>query len=150
MTGKTMVILQGMNDLDELNKAASSAASPITPTPIPQGISTLDNISQLMGLVFLLIIILIAAYFTSKFVGGIKLGQLKNSNFKVIDSYRISQNKVIQIVKIGNKFIVISIGKDTVNFITELEEAEVLIREVRGGEKLNFKQILDKLKNNNE
>ncbi len=149
MTGKTIAILQGKIDLEKLNEAIPTT-TPTTHTPIPEGLSTFDSFSQLIGLVFLLIAILIAAYFTSKFVGGIKLGQLKNSNFKVIDSYRVSPNKVIQIVKIANKFIVIAIGKDTINVITELDEAEVLIKEDHIGEKLNFKQILDKLKNNNE
>ncbi len=112
--------------------------------------STWDSFLQLIGLVFLLIIILVAAYFTSRFVGGIKLGQMKNSNFEVIDSYRVSQNKVIQIVKIANKYIVIGIGKDTINFITELEEADVLIKEVKAGEMISFKQTLDKLRKVNK
>jgi flagellar protein FliO/FliZ len=150
LTGKTIVILQKTFDLNALN-ATPTITPTITPgAPTSMGATNMENFSQMIGLVFLLIIILIAAYFTSKFVGGIKLGQLKNSNFKVIDSYRISPNKVIQIVKIGNKYMVIAIAKDTINVITELEEAEVLIKEVHQGERQNFKQILEKLRNNNE
>jgi len=150
LTGKTIVILQKTFDLNALN-----ATPTITPAISPEGSYSMgatntENFSQMIGLVFLLIIILIAAYFTSKFVGGIKLGQLKNSNFKVIDSYRISPNKLIQIVKIGNKFMVIAIAKDTINVITELDEEEVLIKEIHKGERQNFKQILEKLRNNNE
>jgi flagellar protein FliO/FliZ len=109
-----------------------------------------DNALQLVGLVVLLIVILIATYYTTKFVGGIKLGQLKNSNFIVIDTYHISQNKALQIVKVANKYIVIAIGKDTINFITELDESEVLIRDMNNKDKLQFKQILEKLKINKE
>ena len=75
---------------------------------------------------------------------------MKKSNFQVIDSYRVTPNKALQIVKIGNKYVVVAIGKDNINFITELDEAEVIIRESHQGEKQSFKQILDKLKNNNE
>lgn len=148
MNEKTIVILQGiMDDVKNL-------------TPSPQAIegltegaksgSTWDNLMQLIGLVFLLIIILIATYYTSRFVGGIKLGQMKNSNFTVIDNYRISQNKVIQIVKIANKYIVIAISKDTISYITELDEAEVLMKEMNSGQLQSFKQTLDKLRNNNK
>ncbi|MDF2944498.1 MAG: hypothetical protein K0S01_3356 [Herbinix sp.] len=148
MTGKTIVILQKTFDL---NAVLGTPTPSVTPgDQLPAKVSSFDSISQLVGLVFLLIIILVAAYFTSKFVGGIKLGQLRNSNFKVIDSYRISPNKMIQIVKIGNKFVVIAIGKDTINYVTELDEAEVLIKEIQNGDKQNFKQILDKLRKNNE
>ncbi len=130
-----------------------------SPTPSPEGgsgaafnggISTTDSFVQLVSLVFVLIIILVAAYYTSRFVGKMKMGQMNKSNFQVIDTYRISQNKALQIVKIANKYVVIAIAKDTIEIITELDEAEVMIREVHNDEKQNFKQILDKLKNKNE
>jgi len=139
---KAMVILQGSDIVEKLNAEV--------PEKTNEGINTTDNVLQLVGLLLLLIVILIAAYYTSKFVGGIKLGQLKNSNFKVIDSYRFSQNKALQIVKIGNKFIVISIGKDTINYITELDETEILMKEINSKDKLSFKQVLEKLKVNKE
>lgn len=110
--------------------------------------SPLGSFMQLIGLILLLIVILIATYYTTRFVGRMKLGQMKESNFKVIDAYRISPNKVVQIVKIGNKYIVLGIGKDTINYITQLDEAEVFIRENSAGEKMSFKQILEKIKSN--
>jgi flagellar protein FliO/FliZ len=144
------MLLEGL-DLDKIigTPIPSSAAEGSSVT-LPQGTASYDSPLQLVGLVFLLIIILIAAYYTSKFIGGIKLGQMKKSNFQVIDSYRVTPNKALQIVKIGNKYVVISIGKDNINFITELDEAEVVIRESHQGEKQSFIQIFDKLKNNNE
>ena len=151
MTGNTRIMLLEGLDLDKIigTPTPSPTAEGSTVT-IPQGASSYDSILQLVGLVFLLIIILVAAYYTSKFIGGIKLGQMKKSNFQVIDSYRVTPNKVLQIVKIGNKYVVVAIGKDNINFITELDESEVIIRESQQGEKQSFKQILDKLKNNNE
>ena len=126
-----------------------------TPTTSPEEVKNIadrvsgngrwDSFIQMVGLLILLIIILLAAYYTTKFVGKFKTGQLKNSNFKVIDAYRVSPNKVIQIVQIGNKFIVLAIGKDTINYITELDEAEVYFREANTPEKLSFKQTLEKL-----
>jgi flagellar protein FliO/FliZ len=148
MYEKTVVLLQ--ETIDKLNRVtpAPSAAPGMEDQVSKLTYSSGNSFLQLVGLVFLLVIILIAAYYTTKFVGGIKLGQQKNSNFQVIDAYRISSNKVIQIVKIGNKYIVLGIGKDTINFITELTEEEVFIREAHAGEKLPFKQILEKLRIN--
>lgn len=137
MITKTRVILQGQDIVDQLNADI--------PEKINPEISTAENILQLVGLVLLLVVILVAAYYTSKMIGGVKLGQMKNSNFNVIDTYRISQNKALQIVKVGNKYLLISIGKDTINYITELEESEVLIRDDFNKEKQSFKQLLDKL-----
>ena len=147
MLEKTMILLQ--ETVDKANSITlTPTAAPGMAGQVTQGRSDWDSFMQLIGLVFLLIIILIATYYTTRFVGRTKLGQLKNSNFKVIDAYKVSQNKVVQIVKIGNKYIVLGIGKDTINYITELDEAEVSIREVHTGEKMSFKQILEKMKNN--
>ena len=132
-----MVVLQ--STIDKLNE--------ITPAPIPEKMSSTDNFLELVGLILLLIVILIAAYYTTRFIGGIKQGQMRNSNFQVIDTYRISSNKVMQIVKVGNKFVVIGIGKDTINFITELSEDAVMFHDENNGIKPDFKQIFDKLKN---
>jgi flagellar protein FliO/FliZ len=144
MTGKTIVVLQETFDINKLMD--------VTPTlkpegVLPAGVSDSYNVSQLVGLVFLLIVILVAAYYTSKFLGGIKLGQLKDSNFTLIDTYHISPNKVLQIVKIANKYLVIAIAKDTISVITELEETDILVKEINKGEKQNFRQILEKLNN---
>lgn len=140
MINKTIVILQGSDIIKKINEQPAKE--------IPGKISTGDNFLQLIGLVLILIIILAAAYFTTRFVGNVKLSQLKNSNFQVIDTYRISPNKLMQVVKVGNKYIVIAIGKETVNFITELEESEVFLREPGNLEKQSFKQVLEKLRHN--
>jgi flagellar protein FliO/FliZ len=144
MFGKTMVLLQGASKAEDgladiINKDLPNSDGP--------KLSTTDNVLQLIGLVLLMILILVAAYYTSRFIGAKKLGQLKNSNFTVIDTYRINQNKMLQIVKIGNKYVVIAINKDSINLITELNESEIHINEVHPLEKLSFKSILEKLKN---
>lgn len=151
MAEKTIVVLS--STIDALN-SMTPTPTPVTTDSVKEGLtattSTLDSFLQLIGLVFLLLIILVAAYFTSRFVGNMKLGQLKNSNFKVVDAYRISPNKMLQIVKIANKYVVIAIGKDTIEYITEVDEAEVYIKDPQDGEKLSFKQVFEKLKNNKE
>lgn len=153
MKERTTVILQSIIDrLKDASTPTPSATSNVSQN-VAEGVAqsgTWDSFVQLLGLVFLLIIILIATYYTSKFVGGVKLGQMKNSNFQVIDTYRISQNKMIQIVKVANKYVVIAIGKDTINYITELDEADVFIREMKAVDTASFKQTLDKLRNINK
>ena len=114
---------------------------------VPEKVTTFDSAMQLVGLLLILFFILVAAYFTSKFVGKAKVNQYKNSNFKVIDSYKISQNKVLQLIQVGTKYLVISICKDTINVITELEETEILVSDPHPEKKVNFKEILEKFRN---
>ncbi len=149
MINRTLFILQNaFNGLKEVSPTPTLAAD-FAEGASKSG-SSWDSFMQLVGLVVLLIVILAAAYYTTKFVGGIKLGQMKNSNFKLIDAYRISPNKVIQIVKIANKYIVLAVAKDTINFITELDEADVYIRDENTKELQSFKQTLEKIRNINK
>jgi flagellar protein FliO/FliZ len=129
---------------------------PVSPTPIPKdvpihnGLSGAGSIIELVGLIFVLILILFAAFYATRLIGRISSGQFKNSNFKVIDTYRISPNKFLQIVKVANKYLVISVSKDTVKFITELEESEVYIKDTNLKENMSFKQILEKVRNKSQ
>lgn len=143
MTMKTRVIFQKTQE-DEIVKAINNAVSDVE----PEKISTFDNVLQLLGLVLLLILILIAAYYTSRFVGRYKLGQLKDSNIQVIEIYRISTNKMLQIVKIANKYVVLAVCKDQITYIMDLDESQVLTHEAKEVEKQSFRQIFEKLKTN--
>ncbi|MDI9508431.1 MAG: flagellar biosynthetic protein FliO [Clostridiales bacterium] len=141
MSTNTKVILLKTQD-GELLKKVNSVVNDVE----AEKISTFDNVLQLLGLVLLLILILIAAYYTSRFVGRYKLGQLKDSNIQVIEIYRISTNKMLQIVKIANKYVVLGISKEQITYITELDESQVLTHDAKEEEKQSFKQIFDKFK----
>lgn len=112
--------------------------------------SSSNSIWELIGLVLLLIVILIASYYTTKLVGRAKGNQLKTGNFDLIDSYTISPNKMLQIVKVSGKYLVIAISKDNIEFITELEEDKVIVRDVGSTDKQSFKKIFEHIKDKYE
>ena len=102
---------------------------------------------EFVKLLILFCVILAATIATTKFVGGIKLGQLKNSNFKIIETFRVTQNKYLQIIRVSNKYILISVSKDNIQFITELKEEDIRLSENQGQQKLDFKDIFKKYSN---
>lgn len=108
--------------------------------------STLENALQLIGLIIVFVLILAAAYFTSKFVGTTTVANLKNRNFNVIETYKIAPNRFLQIVEVSGKYVVIGVSKDHIEYITELDADQVI---KNNGEiaPLNFKDILNNLKN---
>lgn len=91
----------------------------------PKKYSLFDNILQLLLLIIILFFIVIAAHYVTKLVSSIKVNQLKDSNFKIIDTYNIAPNKSLQIVKIGARYILLSINKESTSFIMELKEEEL-------------------------
>ena len=111
------------------------------------GTSSKDNILQLLGVSILFIFILAITYYTTRFVGGVKLGQTKKGNFKVLETYKIAPNKFLQLVKIGTRYFAISVGKEEIRFITELNENEMVQQEHLGKQNNNFLEIISKIMN---
>lgn len=114
------------------------------------GISSLNNFLQFIGLLILFILILGATYLTAKWVGTYQLGQTKNRNIKVIETYRVSQSKFIQIIQVADKYMVVAVSKDHIEFLTELNKDEIILPTINnqnlnnGG---NFKDVLHNMLN---
>lgn len=65
----------------------------------------------------------------------------------MIDSYRISQNKFIQILRIGDRYLAVAVCKDIVTVLTELTEEEIVRSERQNaGTAMQFDEILKKAK----
>ncbi len=101
-----------------------------------------SNFLQLLGVSILFIIVLAITYLTTKFVGGVKMGALKETNFKVVDTYKITQNKFLQIVKIGTRYFVIAVGKDEIRLLTEISEDEISVKSKNTKQNATFQDIL--------
>lgn len=105
---------------------------------------------ELLGLLLLFIFIILGCYFTTRFVANKQLKQMKHSNFKVIDTYRVTQNKYMQLVQIGTRYVVIAISKENITFITELTEDELLYHGESEKKEVSFTQILSDLAGKNK
>lgn len=107
--------------------------------------STIENVMQLIGLIIIFVIILVATYYTTKWIGKTGLGQGKNRNISVIETYKLTQNKFIQIVKVGEKYIAIGISKDHIEYLTDVDKDQLLIQEMSGSVNNEFKDVFSKL-----
>lgn len=93
-------------------------------------------------LIFLLVIVICA--FTTKFVAGYQKNKMMSGNIQVLETFKIANNKFIQIIKIGDKIFAVGIGKDSVTMLTELNEESLNFDESSDNSNLDFKNILDK------
>ena len=87
--------------------------------------NSLQSLFELLGLILIFVIVLVVCYYTTRFVAGRQLVQKKMGNFEIVETFPIAQNKYLQLIRMGNKYVVISVAKDAVNVITELDEAEI-------------------------
>lgn len=112
--------------------------------------SRLSSFAQLITLLIVFAFVLALTYYATKWMAKIQKSQTKNSNIEVIETFRLSNTKYIQVVRLGEKYVAIAVGKDTVNFLTELEASELdLTKPMDKTGNLEFHEILKKVKDMN-
>ena len=109
--------------------------------------SSTGGFVQFLTVFVLFIIVLVLCAFTNKFVAGYQKSKMISGNIHVLETFKIGNNKYIQIVQIGDKTFAIGLGKDSVTMIGELNEESLTISETSDYDGMDFKNILDKAKN---
>lgn len=109
------------------------------------GTSSLDSAVQFITVILIFIFILVLTYYTTKLAGGYQKKHLSQGNIKIVESMRLSNNKYLQIVSIGEKYFAIAVCKDTITYLGEIDGDS--LKDITP-EKYpqSFDAILDKLK----
>lgn len=108
--------------------------------------SRLSSFAQLIALLIVFVFVLALTFYATKWMAKLQKSQYKNSNIDVIETFRLSNTKYIQIVKLGEKYIAIAICKDTVTFLTELEADQLDFMKNTEEMNVGFQEILKKVK----
>ena len=111
----------------------------------PDIISTSSNsIWKLLGLILLCAVIVVACYYTTRFIGrksqGIQGGG-SGKNIRALETFRVTQNKYLQLIKCGDKYLLISVTKDNISLLSEID-GESLLTESASGNHKSFKEII--------
>lgn len=109
--------------------------------------SKIDSVAQLLTVILLFVVVLGATWLTTRYVAGVQKGKMKGSNFEVIDTFRLTQNKYVQILRIGKRYMAVAICKDTVTVLRELDESEIVFLDSDLSKKaVSFEDIFNKAK----
>lgn len=103
--------------------------------------SFLDLITVLLIFIFVIAITL----FTTKYIANYQKVQNLGKNIEVLETYKLSQTKYVQIVKIGKKYVAVAVSKDAVTLLTTLDETDISFPD-NINEGKNFKEILASFK----
>lgn len=111
-------------------------------------VSKVDSVIQFLTVLIIFLIVLGATWFTTRYIAGVQKGKLKSHNFEIIDSFRLSQNKYMQIIRIGDCYLAIAVCKDTVTVLTKLDkDCVVHPEELYAGNQVQFEEFLKRAKN---
>ncbi len=106
----------------------------------------IDDIIQFIVVIGIFILVIGATYITTRILANFQKKQGSSRNIEVIETYRLTANKYLQIVKVANQYMVIAICKDTVTFLMKLPEEDIEKLELHSPEPIDFKTIFDQAK----
>ena len=107
----------------------------------------MNTVAEFFAVVIIFIIVLFVTYFVTKWIALFQKGRISNNNINVIETYKVTTNKYIQIGKTGEKYFAIAVCKDTITLLGELQETDIKFPETDQSQKtMSFKEILEKTK----
>ena len=104
----------------------------------------MENAVHLLTVLAIFVFVLFITYFTTKWVAGYSKKQNITRNIDVIETYRITSNKYVAIIRTGSKYLAIGVGKDTVNVLAELPEEGIELKDTNPAANAGFKYLFDK------
>lgn len=101
---------------------------------------------QFMTVLIIFIFVLAVTVITTRWIANYQKGKSASAGIEVVETHRITSNKYIQIVRIGEKYIAIGVGKDEIAMLTELKEEELNLAVNAPNDTTDFKAVLEKVK----
>lgn len=104
-----------------------------------------DSYVQLITVLLLFVFVLAVTALVTKWIGGYQRGRSSGTNMELLEALRLSNNKYIQLVRIGRKYLALAVCKDTVTMLSEIPEEELHFPEESTSGVSSFKDMLAKI-----
>lgn len=101
-----------------------------------------DSYIQFITVLLIFVGVLGVTVWTTKWIAKYQKQQNVNGNIEVVETTRIANNKYIQIIRAGEKYMVIAVCKDTVTMLGEIPEEQ--LKSGNSVQKFNFKELFEK------
>lgn len=106
-----------------------------------------NSYAQFITVLVIFVLVLGVTAWTTKWIAGYQKQQALNSNIQLIEAARLNNNKYIQIVRVGETYMVLAVCKDTVTMLGEVPPEQ--LKEVSKDSNESFKKLLEGVINRN-
>lgn len=89
----------------------------------------MQSVFQLIGVLVIFVFVLSVTYFVTRWIGSFQRVRTHGCSLQLVESIQIAANKYIQIIKTGEVYLVIAVGKDEVTMLTQLTGEQLGITE---------------------
>lgn len=106
-----------------------------------------ENVLRLISAIIVFFLVLVITYLVTRWIGKYQQGISGSRNIVVLETFKVTQNKYLQVVKVGEVYMVIAICKDSITMLTRLDETELGdIPTSLEGKTDNFAEVLERFK----
>lgn len=103
-----------------------------------------DSIAQFLTVLLVFIFVLLLTVLTTRYIASYQKSQAVTKNIDVIETCRITSNKYVQIIRLGDTYVAVAVCKDTITMLAQVPKEQIEFKHGDGSTSLNFKQLLDK------
>lgn len=109
--------------------------------------SEVNSFLQLCTVLFIFVLVLVITWAATKWIANIQGGnKTAGNNIDVIETYRLTANKYVQIIRTGEKYLAIAVCKDTVTMLAEIPAEQIHMPNKPANSMPDFKKIFEKAK----
>ena len=98
---------------------------------------------QFIVVLVIFVLVLGVTALTTKWISGYQKQQDENSNIQVIETSRLTNNKYVQIIRVGETYMAIAVCKDTVTMLGEIPMEQLKLSET-GNPVPGFRELFEK------
>ena len=103
-----------------------------------------NGYAQFIAVLIVFLLVLAVTAFTTKWMADYQKQQKNGANIELLEATRISNNKYIQLVKVGEVFFAIAVCKDTVTLLGEIPKEQIICTNTGNRAGFGFKDLFDK------
>ena len=106
----------------------------------------LESVIQFITVLLIFVFVLVITWVSTRYMAEIQKDKYKTGNMELIETLRISNNKYIQIVRVGSRYYCMAVCKDTVTMLGEIRKEEMIFSDNNVGANIDFHKILESMK----
>ncbi|MDR2547151.1 MAG: flagellar biosynthetic protein FliO [Lachnospiraceae bacterium] len=108
---------------------------------------SINAVLQFLTVIVIFVVVLGITMFATRWIARYQKGATVGANIEVLETYRLANNKYVQIIRIGKKYMAVALGREEVTFLAMLSDDDIKVGEDVERPSLDFKSILTRLKN---
>lgn len=108
-----------------------------------------DSYIQFLTVLIIFVFVLAITYWVTRWTAGYQKSKSAGANMELVDAIRLTNNKYVQIIRIGQKYLAVAVCKDTVTMLAEIPEDELCLSEGDETKISSFRDILSKVQKGN-